>query len=69
MVRLGLPERYIALAVSAYDQEMLSEGELAAVLATDVATARAVFQEHERISLGDGTQLRVDFTSADLRTA
>jgi len=69
MVRLGLPERYIALAVSAYDQEMLSEGELAELLATDVATARAVFQEHERISLGDGTQLRVDFTSADLRTA
>jgi len=69
LLRLGLPERYVALAVSAYDQEMLSESELAEVLATDVPTARAVFQEHERISLGDGTQLRVDLTGADLRLA
>lgn len=69
LVRLGLPERYVGLAVSAYDQEMLSEGEFADVLATDVATARAVFQEHERISLGDGTQLRVDLTGTDLRFA
>jgi Zn-dependent peptidase ImmA (M78 family)/DNA-binding XRE family transcriptional regulator len=69
LLRLGLPARYVALAVSAYDQELLSESELAEVLATDVATARAVFQEHERISLGDGTLLRVDFTGADLRQA
>jgi Zn-dependent peptidase ImmA (M78 family)/transcriptional regulator with XRE-family HTH domain len=69
LLRLGLPERYVALAVSAYDQEMLSEGEFAEMLSTDVATARAVFQEHERIPLGDGTQLRVDFTGADLRLA
>ena len=69
LLRLGLPDRYVALAVSAYDQEMLSEGELADVLATDVATARAIFQEHERISLGDGTQLRVDFAGGDLRSA
>ncbi|MEI9947712.1 MAG: ImmA/IrrE family metallo-endopeptidase [Pseudomonadota bacterium] len=65
--RLGLPERYVALAVSSYDQGMLSESEFAEILTTDVATARAVFQEHERISLGDGTQMRVDFTGADLR--
>jgi Zn-dependent peptidase ImmA (M78 family)/DNA-binding XRE family transcriptional regulator len=68
MLRLGLPERYVTLALSAYDQEMLSESELADVLATDVPTARAVFQEHERISLDDGTQLRVDLTGADLRS-
>ena len=64
---LGLPERYIALAVAAYDQEKLSEGEFAEVLGTDIASARAVFQDHERISLEDGTQLRVDFSGADLR--
>jgi Zn-dependent peptidase ImmA (M78 family)/transcriptional regulator with XRE-family HTH domain len=69
VARLGLPERYVALAALAYDQEMLSESEFAEMLATDVATARAVFQEHERISLGDGTQLRVDLTGADLRSA
>jgi len=67
LLRLGLPERYVALAVSAYDQGMLSESEFAEILDTDVATARAVFQEYERISLGDGTQMRVDFTGADLR--
>lgn len=69
LLRLGLPDRYVSLAVSAYDQEMLSEAEFAEVLATDVVTARAVFQEHEQISLGDGTELRVDFTGADLRFA
>ena len=69
LVRLGLPERYVTLAVSAYDQEMLSESELAEVLATDIPTARAVFQEHERISLDDGMQLRVDLSGADLRQA
>lgn len=69
LVRLGLPERYVALAVSAYDQELLSESELAEVLATDIPTARAVFQEHERISLDDGMQLRVDLSGADLRHA
>jgi hypothetical protein len=69
LVHLGLPQRYVALAVSAYDQEMLSESELAEVLAIDIPTARAVFQEHERISLGDGMQLRVDLTGADLRQA
>jgi Zn-dependent peptidase ImmA (M78 family)/transcriptional regulator with XRE-family HTH domain len=66
---LGLPERYVALAVSAYDQELLSEGELAEILATDVITARAIYQERQRIPLGDGTQLPVDFSGADLRSA
>lgn len=69
LLRLGLPERYVELAVSAYDQELLSEGELADFLATDVATARAVYHERQRISLGDGMSLAVDFTGADLRTA
>jgi Zn-dependent peptidase ImmA (M78 family)/DNA-binding XRE family transcriptional regulator len=69
LLRLGLPERYVTLAVSAYDQEMLSESELAEALSTDVPTARAVFQEHERLSLGDGSQLRVELTGADLRSA
>lgn len=66
---LGLPERYVSLAVSAYDQELLSESELAELLSTDLATARAVYQERHRIPLEDGTQLPVDFSGADLRTA
>lgn len=68
-LRLGLPDRYVDLAVSAYDQALLSESEFADVLATDVATAREAYQRRRRIPLDDGTQLVVDFTGADLRTA
>lgn len=68
-IRLGLPDRYVALAVSAYDQALLSEGEFADMLGTDVATARAVYQQSSRIVLDDGTQLPVDFTGVDLRVA
>ncbi len=67
--RLGLPDRYVALAVSAYDEALLSETEFAEVLATDVATARAVHQQTHQIQLDDGTRLAVSFTGADLRTA
>lgn len=67
--RLGLPDHYVALAVSAYDQELLSESELAEVLATDVATARDVYQQRRQIPVDGGMQLDVDFTGADLRSA
>lgn len=67
--RRKLPERYVALAVAAYDQELLSEGELADYLDTDVADARRVYQEHRRLRLDDGTQLAVDFAVGDLRSA
>lgn len=67
--RLGLPDRYVALAVSAYDQELLSESEFAEALATDIASARDVYQRRRQISLDDGTQLAVDFTGGDLRSA
>jgi Zn-dependent peptidase ImmA (M78 family) len=68
-MRLGLPKRYVDLAVSAYDQELLSESEFAELLATDLVTARAVHLERGQIPLEDGTQLPVDFSGADLRTA
>jgi Zn-dependent peptidase ImmA (M78 family)/transcriptional regulator with XRE-family HTH domain len=67
--RLGLPDRYVTLAVSAYDQELLSESEFAEALATDIASAREVYQLGRQLSLDDGTQLAVDFTGADLRSA
>lgn len=67
--RLGLPERYVALAVSAHDQEMLSESELAEMLATDIATARDVYQQRREIPLDDGARVAVDFAGADLRIA
>lgn len=64
-----LPERYVALAVAAYDQELLSEGELADYLDTDIVEARKIFQEQRRILLDDGSQLPIDFAAGDLRTA
>ena len=63
------PERYVTLAVAAYDHELLGEGELAAYLDTDIADARRIYQEHQRIRLDDGSQLEVDFAAGDLRTA
>jgi Zn-dependent peptidase ImmA (M78 family)/transcriptional regulator with XRE-family HTH domain len=64
----GLPERYMDLAVSAYDQEKLSESELAEYLRMDVASARGVYQERHSIAIDDGMQIPVDFSGADLRT-
>jgi Zn-dependent peptidase ImmA (M78 family) len=64
-----LPDRYVALAVAAHDQELLSEGELAAYLETDIADARRIYHEHQRIELDDGAQLPVDLAVSDLRTA
>ncbi|HEX7839854.1 MAG TPA: XRE family transcriptional regulator [Kofleriaceae bacterium] len=66
--RRKLPERYVALAVAAHDQELLSEGELAAYLDTDIADARRIYQEHQQVRLDDGTQLPIDFAAGDLRT-
>ena len=68
-VEYRFPERYVALAVAAYDQELLSEGELAAYLDTDIANARRIYQEHQWVRLDDGSQLEVDFSAGDLRTA
>jgi Zn-dependent peptidase ImmA (M78 family)/transcriptional regulator with XRE-family HTH domain len=66
---IGLPDRYVALAVSAYDQALLSESELAEYLELDVASARAIYQARHRIPLDDGTEVPVDFSGADLRSA
>jgi hypothetical protein len=48
---------------------LLSQGELAAYLDTDIADARRIHEEHQRIRIDDGSQLEVDFAAGDLRTA
>ena len=65
----GFPERYIDLAVSAYEQELLSESEFAEYLDTDVASARDIYLSRQQIPVEDGMQLSVDFSGADLRSA
>lgn len=67
--RRKLPERYVDLAVWAYDQELLSEGEFAEYLDTDIASAREIFQQRQKLQLEDGSQLPIDFAAGDLRTA
>ncbi len=67
--RSKLPARYVDLAVWAYDQEFLSEGEFASYLDTDIGTARGIFQQHQKLLLDDGSQLPIDFAAGDLRTA
>jgi hypothetical protein len=69
VLRPKLPERYVDLAVWAYDQELLSEGELAGYLDTDIGSAREIFQQHQKLLLDDGSQLPIDFAAGDLRTA
>lgn len=65
---LGLPERYIALAISAYDNGQLSEREFANTLATDIATARAVYQARSSIAVDGDIEIPVDYSGDDLRT-
>lgn len=65
--RAKLPELYVALAISAYDQALLSESEFAKHLETDVVTARFIYQSGQTIALDESTRIAVDFTGADLR--
>ncbi len=66
---LGLPDRYVALAVSAYDEALLSESEFAKYLATDVTTARDIYIRRSSFTVDDGTRLPVNFMAADLRAS
>jgi Zn-dependent peptidase ImmA (M78 family)/transcriptional regulator with XRE-family HTH domain len=63
-----LPDLYVALAISAYDQALLSESELAKHLETDVVTARFIYQNNNTIVLDDSLRIAVDLTGADLRS-
>jgi Zn-dependent peptidase ImmA (M78 family)/transcriptional regulator with XRE-family HTH domain len=65
--RSKLPDMYVALAISAYDQALLSEMELAEHLETDVVTARFIYQSNNTIALDESMRIAVDLTGADLR--
>ncbi len=57
------PDRYVSLAIQAYDEELLSEGELAAMLRCDRVTAREIAAQHLTSTyvddLGELQQLRL----------
>lgn len=67
--RALLPARYVALAVAAYDLELIGEGDLARYLCTDRVAARGVYHEHQHIHLSDGQELVVSFDADDLRAS
>jgi Zn-dependent peptidase ImmA (M78 family)/transcriptional regulator with XRE-family HTH domain len=54
-----LPQRYVRLVLEAYDQELLSEGELARYLHCDRITARGVYQQR-RVATTEGGDLELD---------
>jgi len=63
------PARYISLAIEAYEQELISEGELADYLQTDRVSARHVYQERRRRELDDGFEIELDLAERILKPA
>lgn len=64
-----LPERYVKLALAAYEDEKLSEGSLAEYLMTDRVTARGLYLDHRRVRVDDGGHEVETDVSVDLRLA
>lgn len=64
---LGLPDRYLALAISAFDQGYLSEREFADYIKQDVATARATYADRSILRTDDHLELAVSYSESDLR--
>jgi len=67
--RKPLPARYVALAVAAYDREMIGEGDLAHYLGIDRVEARGIYHDRQRVDLDGGLQLVVSFDAGDLRAS
>jgi Zn-dependent peptidase ImmA (M78 family)/transcriptional regulator with XRE-family HTH domain len=54
-----LPKRYLRLALQAYEDELISEGDLAEMLETDRVTARGVYLDEVRKVRDDDEQLEL----------
>ena len=55
-----LPDRYVALAVKAFEDELLAEGDLARYLRVDRVTARGIVRTRRTQALDTGEQVEVD---------
>ncbi len=64
-----LPERYVLLALTAYEKELLSEGELAMYLQCDRVAARRLHQQYRQQQGHDLSAVELDLGSDLLRTA
>jgi Zn-dependent peptidase ImmA (M78 family)/transcriptional regulator with XRE-family HTH domain len=64
--RLGVPQRYLALAVTALEQEKISEGDFSDFIGVDRVTARGIREEVTGVTLEDGSLLEPLSTAEDL---
>jgi Zn-dependent peptidase ImmA (M78 family)/transcriptional regulator with XRE-family HTH domain len=65
------PRRYLDLALAAFDQELISEGRLCELLATDRTAVRRLlleFLERRRAPYGEDQEFEAAFSGEDLRT-
>ena len=62
------PDRYVRLAVAAYERDVLSESEFAEVLEMDLVDARDEYDRRKHVRLEDGSILDVDDRAPDLRS-
>ena len=66
----SFPRRYLDLALAAFDQELVSEGRLCELLATDRTAARQLlleFLERRRAPYGEDQEFEAAFSGEDLR--
>lgn len=54
------PERYVSLALEAFERDLLGDGDLAEYLATDRVSARRLYEERRRQDLDDESVVDVD---------
>jgi len=54
------PERYVSLALEAFERELIGEGDLAECLGTDRVSARCIHAERRRQSFDDEHVVEVD---------
>lgn len=66
---LGLPRRFLALAIAALDREQISESDFASFLGSNRVEARRVYQEQKGLSLEDGTFIDSVLDTEDLRAS
>ncbi len=64
-----LPKRYVSLAIDAYEEELISERELAEYLQIDRVSARKVYQQSRWQDLGDGFGVELNLAERILSPA
>ena len=57
---LAFPEPYLALAITAYDLDLISEGQLADYLGLDIIDTRDLYQSRSQAMADDGARFQID---------